>query len=102
VVGLFFPGDTLVAVDHIMVENLRCSQITSLIAARATNERTLTVQTRGVGRRENSISTIGGVDNGGASDDNGTHTTTTDDLSTSPATNRTAGRDSKSTTSNLP
>jgi hypothetical protein len=40
---ILFPGDKLVAVDNVSVENLDCAEITGFIASRAKHERKLTV-----------------------------------------------------------
>jgi len=45
VTGILKPGDRLIAVDEIAVVEMSCSQITSLIASRAENERRFTVMT---------------------------------------------------------
>ena len=43
--GMVAIGDKVVAVDNVPVQDFQCSQITSLIAARAGHERRLTVLT---------------------------------------------------------
>jgi len=58
VAGILKPGDRLVAVDEIAVVDMSCSQITSLIAARASKERRFTVMTTVFKREEEATKTI--------------------------------------------
>ena len=49
------PGDKLIAVDDIAVVGMTCSQITSLIASRADQERRFTVMTTIIKKKKSII-----------------------------------------------